>query len=61
MVTLLIDRYGRKPLMLFGSIGCGVCFTLTAIGLGIGTKPSYAMSVAFIFGYHMFYVSFPQS
>jgi MFS family permease len=62
MITVLIDRYGRKPLMLFGSIGCGLCFTLTTIGLGIGTKATYAMSVAFIFGYHLFYVSLcPES
>jgi hypothetical protein len=59
LVTVFIDRYGRKPLMLFGSIGCGICFTLVTVGLGIGTKPSYAMSVSFIFGYHLFYVGFP--
>ena len=58
VMALLIDRYGRKPLMLFGAIGCGICFTLVTIGLAIGTKPTYAMSVAFIFGYHLFYVSF---
>jgi hypothetical protein len=58
-VMLLIDRFGRIPLMLFGSIGCGVCFTLTTIGLGIGTKASYAMAVSFMFGYHLFYVSPP--
>lgn len=56
-MALLIDRFGRKPLMLFGAIGCGVCFTITTIGLAIGTKQTYAMSVAFIFGYHLFYVS----
>lgn len=55
--ALLIDRFGRKPLMLFGSIGCGICFTITTVGLAIHTKPTSAMSVAFIFGYHLFYVS----
>ncbi|OAL31214.1 hypothetical protein AYO20_08269 [Fonsecaea nubica] len=55
VIMLLIDRFGRVPLMLFGSIGCGVCFTLTTIGLGIGTKASYAMAVSFMFGYHLFY------
>jgi MFS family permease len=56
-ITLLIDRLGRKPLMLIGSIGCGVCFTIVTVGLAIGTKPTYAISVSFIFGYHLFYVS----
>ncbi|KAK3669300.1 hypothetical protein LTR78_010838 [Recurvomyces mirabilis] len=59
LMALLIDRFGRKPLMLFGAIGCGICFTITTIGLAIGTKATFAMSVSFIFGYHMFYgVSF---
>jgi len=57
LMALLIDRFGRKPLMLFGAIGCGACFTITTIGLALGTKATYAMSVSFIFGYHMFYVS----
>ncbi|THW40777.1 hexose carrier protein [Aureobasidium pullulans] len=57
--SLLIDRFGRKPLMLFGAVGCGICFTLVTVGLAIGTKPTLAMSVSFIFGYHLFYgVSF---
>ena len=56
LITLPNDRFGRKPLMLFGSIGCGVCFTMVTIGLGIGTKSTHAMSIAFIFGYHLFYV-----
>lgn len=59
VITLFIDRYGRKPLMLFGSIGCGICFTIVTVGLAIGTKATLAMSVAFIFGYHLFYVSTP--
>lgn len=56
-MSLLIDRFGRKPLMLFGALGCGTCFTLVTVGLAINTKPSLAMSVSFIFGYHLFYVS----
>ncbi|KAI4800580.1 hexose carrier protein [Aureobasidium sp. EXF-8845] len=59
IMSLLIDRFGRKPLMLFGAIGCGVCFTLVTVGLAINSKASLAMSVSFIFGYHLFYgVSF---
>lgn len=60
IMSLLIDRFGRKPLMLFGAIGCGVCFTLVTVGLAINSKASLAMSVSFIFGYHLFYVSLPS-
>ena len=59
IMALLIDRFGRRPLMLFGSIGCGICFTLVVVGLALDTKPSLAMAVSFIFAYHGFYgVSF---
>lgn len=57
VMALLIDRFGRIPLMLFGAIGCGMCFTLVTVGLAVGSKSTLAMSVAFIFGYHLFYVS----
>ena len=56
LASILLDRVGRKPLMYFGSIRCGVCFTLVTLGLALATKASYAMSVSFIFGYHLFYV-----
>ena len=59
IITLFIDRWGRKPLMLFGSIGCGICFVICTIGLALGTQKTYAMAVSFIFGYHIFYVSHP--
>ncbi|ORY01739.1 general substrate transporter [Clohesyomyces aquaticus] len=55
MITLAIDRFGRKPLMLMGSIVCGICFMFTAIGFALGTNPSFAMAVSFMFGYHLFY------
>ena len=41
--------------MYFGSIGCGICFTLVTVGLGVGTKPSNGMAVAFMFAYHLCY------
>lgn len=56
-IVLLIDRYGRIPLLLIGSVGCGFSFAMVTVGLGIGTKGTYGMAVGFIFLYHLFYVS----
>lgn len=43
--------------MLFGCSGCSLCFAVTAIGLGIGTKAANGVAVAFIFLFYFFYVS----
>jgi len=48
MNTFLIERVGRKNLMVFGASGCSVCFAVTAIGLGIGSKVSNGVAVAFV-------------
>ncbi|KAK1087535.1 hypothetical protein LTR48_002490 [Friedmanniomyces endolithicus] len=71
MNTFLIERVGRKNLMVFGASGCSVCFAVTAIGLGIGSKVSNGVAVAFLMGsvaddtqifmFYVFFVRYPPS
>lgn len=53
-----VERFGRRKMMMFGALGCSLCFAVTAIGLGIGTRASNGVAVAFIF---LFYFFFGQS
>ncbi|KAI1834815.1 hypothetical protein DTO006G1_3357 [Penicillium roqueforti] len=58
IAALLIDRIGRKRLMLFGAAGSSVCFALVAVGLRYGGPDNKGMSVlavVFIFVYYVFY------
>lgn len=60
MAAFLIDRIGRRRLMLWGVAASGVCFALVAVGLRFsGTNnENQAMSVfavVFIFMYYVFY------
>ena len=57
MIFFVIDRIGRKKLMLYGAVGMSASFALAAVGLGIGTKASNGMAVAFIFVYNVCFVS----
>lgn len=57
---LVIDRWGRKNLMLFGAFFQSICFAVAAAGLAVGTKPSEAVAVTAIFLYHVFFVSLPS-
>lgn len=52
-----IERFGRKNLMMFGTVGHSICFAMAAIGLGIGTKAMNGVAIAFIFLYYFFSVS----
>ncbi|CAO2656677.1 Nn.00g054800.m01.CDS01 [Neocucurbitaria sp. VM-36] len=53
MISFVIDRVGRKNLMLYGALGQSFCFAMAAIGLGIGTMTMNGVAVAFIFMYHV--------
>ncbi|KAF4768663.1 hypothetical protein N7455_000317 [Penicillium solitum] len=58
VAAMLIDRIGRKRLMLFGAAGSSVCFALVAVGLRYGGPDNKGMSVlavVFIFVYYIFY------
>ncbi|KAJ6090081.1 hypothetical protein N7467_005297 [Penicillium canescens] len=58
IAALLIDRIGRKRLMLFGAAGSSLCFALVAVGLRYGGSSNKGMSilaVVFIFVYYVFY------
>nr|OQO22095.1 hypothetical protein B0A51_09551 [Rachicladosporium sp. CCFEE 5018] len=53
--TYVIERFGRKKLMIFGASGCSMCFAVTAIGLSVGNKVSNGVAVAFIFMFYFFF------
>ncbi|RMX74517.1 hypothetical protein D0869_12516 [Hortaea werneckii] len=55
MMIFVIERFGRKKLMLFGASGCSLCFAVSAIGLGFGTQASNGVAVAFIFLFYFFF------
>lgn len=58
MAALLIDRVGRKRLMLMGAAASSICFALVAVGLRYGGPHNKGMSilaVVFIFMYYVFY------
>jgi sugar porter (SP) family MFS transporter len=55
--TQLIDRVGRKNLLLVGAVGQSICFGMAALGLSIGNKPMNGFAVAFIFLFYVFHVS----
>jgi len=57
MISFVIERVGRKNLMLWGALGQGICFAVTAAGLSQNTKVSNGVAVSFIFLYHVFFVS----
>ena len=60
MTIFVIERFGRRKLMLFGASGCSLCFAVAAIGLGVGTNTSNAVAVAFIFIFYFFFVRPPR-
>lgn len=58
VAALLIDRVGRKRLLLMGVTASSICFALVAVGLrygGPGNKGMSILAVVFIFMYYVFY------
>lgn len=58
IAALLIDRVGRKKLLLMGVTASSICFALVAVGLrysGPDNKGMSILAVVFIFMYYVFY------
>lgn len=58
LAALLIDRVGRKKLLLMGVTASSICFALVAVGLrysGPDNKGMSIFAVVFIFMYYVFY------
>jgi len=57
MATFLIDRVGRKNLMLMGAFTQSICFCMAGMGLSFNSDRGSILAVTFIFLYYVFYVS----
>lgn len=49
--VIYIEKFGRKKIMFWGSIGQGICYSLVTIGVALGGKIWSSVAIAFIFGY----------
>lgn len=61
MAITVIERVGRRRLLIFGAAGQSLCFAMATIGLGIGTYAMNCVAVAFIFLYYFFFVCILQA
>ena len=47
-----VDRYGRKPLLVWGGVGCAVFLGVTGVALAVGSVPLYLAALClFIFSF----------
>ncbi|EMR70383.1 hypothetical protein MGN70_005107 [Eutypa lata] len=53
--VLLMDRYGRRSLLMICSAGLCLCFVMVAILLSLGTQGAAYGATAFIFIFQLFY------
>lgn len=51
----LMDRYGRRPLLMTCSAGLCFCFVMVTILLSTGLQSAAYAAVAFIFIFQLFY------
>jgi MFS family permease len=49
-----VDRYGRRPLLMFSATGLSLCFIIAAILLSTGTKPAAYGATAMVFIFQIF-------
>ena len=50
-----LDRYGRRPVLLFGSIGMTISLILFTVGIAIGTKTGGYLSLSMLFIYEFIF------
>ncbi|KAH8762362.1 general substrate transporter [Hyaloscypha finlandica] len=55
MATFLIERVGRKNLMLMGAFTQSICFCMAGMGLSFNTNRGSILAVTFIFLYYVVY------
>ncbi|KAI9932589.1 hypothetical protein MW887_008834 [Aspergillus wentii] len=48
----VIEKIGRKRLMLWGALGQGTCFVLLTVGLAVGGTKWSAVAIAFVFAFY---------
>lgn len=61
MATFLIERVGRKNLMLMGAFTQSICFCMAGMGLSFNTNRGSILAVTFIFLYYVVYVRTSQN
>ncbi|GME50698.1 general substrate transporter [Neofusicoccum parvum] len=49
----LLDRLGRRPMLLLGSTSLAICMILFTVGIALDTPPSSRMALAMLFLYEM--------
>jgi MFS family permease len=52
--VFLMDRFGRRPLLMMSSAGLAVCFVLAAVLLSRDTLSTAYAAVAFVFVFQLF-------
>lgn len=50
---ILLDRVGRRPMLLLGSVALLTCMALFTVGIAVDTKPTAKMALAFLFLYEI--------
>ncbi|KAK5245345.1 hypothetical protein LTR07_006580 [Exophiala xenobiotica] len=50
-----VDRVGRRPMLLWGAVGCSICMICYTIGLAVYSQRSLTMATIFIFLFEFVY------
>jgi sugar porter (SP) family MFS transporter len=50
-----VDRVGRRPVLLWGAVGCATCMICYTVGLAVYSQPSLTMATVFIFLFEFCY------
>lgn len=50
-MLFLVDRYGRRTMLMSGSLSMTIAMTLFTVGVALGTPSSAKLSVAMLFCY----------